>query len=965
MNIVAYDGVWFDDLLLEAGLPVDGENSWEITPRITNRGSGMPMLATSEIGARRIDVEFTHEGADDDNLWIVWDRLIGRLNPLDQGRYRKLYAVRPDDTLVWRYARITDATGWPDDDTVNTAMISFVSEDPRWYADEVTTVAPLGSGAGGSVWLGDNTAAIAIANGGQAPVHPTITIENLLGALLSGAWRYRRRQEITNTLNRTVQNMVVLISLGDTTPITTTKARADGADVRVIGPDGAEVPRKLVNWDSLGSYIYVYIASIEPGETQRYDIIYGNSAATGPLELEYPYAPAFMTEWTAGSSFAVGAGDELSLQLSSSSFTAGESYADVFGRTDAGGQKYRDGAFYFLNGANAGIGRKIAGMDALGSNVELTFTSPFPNAFNLSDDWLMLSSRNGVWMYDVANVVGFDRGQDEARGRWYLSSGESPPDAVDYTVPGAWKPYLYVDGRDKKGQARYTRLSHGGDLDSYAILDAKRTWENGAPVSEEGVADGVSLSLPFEITDYQWAGTLDNPNGMAKGFIGARGAGGNDWSELATLDTVGTGTAWSTASLTFPVGRDILQLYHGLIPYQGDEIDQSWRRDSGSSTAVGTTSTIVDSTKAWRTNQWAGAHLRFTGGRRSGLVREITSNTGTVITFSGALGTNTKEDQQYEIILPAVAARLLDNDRCTVTFDMAGLNLPALGAEETILDLNTQLWIGGGSGPTAVAGGHRRAAVEIGVTDDQFVMLGNTTESVRLSSDRRVIEVLDSGGNAVQQLTDPRVRWVYTDERAVSHRSLNGLPLPIGVNELTNPGAEAGVDDWSFGFSGTIAGIFSQDATVFALQEGGSKSFRLQVVSSTGPAYMEAVADDRMAVRPDALVTVAGFVRTTNTDIVPLIGIAFFDDAAALISKDVQDVVTQAASGWLAEGHAAIAPATAASYAPLVRANIASGSETGSVYFDDMSAGSPVLFVNNDHDTPGNIEIVFTPAWLL
>lgn len=52
-----------------------------------------------------------------------------------------------------------------------------------------------------------------------------------------------------------------------------------------------------------------------------------------------------------------------------------------------------------------------------------------------------------------------------------------------------------------------------------------------------------------------------------------------------------------------------------------------------------------------------------------------------------------------------------------------------------------------------------------------------------------------------------------------------------------------------------------------------------------------------------------------------------------------------------------------ASFSVLVQAFAASGAVSGSVYFDDMNVGAPVLFVQSDHDL-GEISVTYTEAYL-
>lgn len=59
------------------------------------------------------------------------------------------------------------------------------------------------------------------------------------------------------------------------------------------------------------------------------------------------------------------------------------------------------------------------------------------------------------------------------------------------------------------------------------------------------------------------------------------------------------------------------------------------RGDTGTASSGATTS-ITDSGKTWGTDQWKGWLVRTTGGTGSGQVKRISSNTGTVLTISGA-----------------------------------------------------------------------------------------------------------------------------------------------------------------------------------------------------------------------------------------------------------------------------------------------------------------------------------------
>jgi hypothetical protein len=178
----------------------------------------------------------------------------------------------------------------------------------------------------------------------------------------------------------------------------------------------------------------------------------------------------------------------------------------------------------------------------------------------------------------------------------------------------------------------------------------------GRAVDEEGVADGVSFSTPFPITGLDWSASSPTRPDLPRRLSGSdRRAAmtGSNWPAIASIHAGLTVWAPTTTIVGSPT-----QLLWALIPALGDEVDQTWRRSAGSSTAVGTTTTLVDSQQSWQTNQWVGAKLTMTGGRRSGTVVTVTANTATVLTFTPAFGNNVKIDQPYEVINPPVLARM-------------------------------------------------------------------------------------------------------------------------------------------------------------------------------------------------------------------------------------------------------------------------------------------------------------------
>jgi len=106
-------------------------------------------------------------------------------------------------------------------------------------------------------------------------------------------WRYRRRFRITNNSTSPMFRYPLRISLGDTTPLTPTKALVNGDDLRVwIG--GLEHPRTLITWDTTNSYVWIILPACQAnGGNVIVDIVYGNPNASTPIVLTYPDIPSF------------------------------------------------------------------------------------------------------------------------------------------------------------------------------------------------------------------------------------------------------------------------------------------------------------------------------------------------------------------------------------------------------------------------------------------------------------------------------------------------------------------------------------------------------------------------------------------------------------------------------------------------------------------------------------------------
>lgn len=225
------------------------------------------------------------------NAWFHCQDVAGRnalLRVIAQARSRMLYLVAQrqpyGQELVATQAAVVGI-----DDSRGTELDLFVT----FEADD-------------SVWVGlDRTQRsksftstldhrMALQVPGNVPTTPVIRLTvdaQRTTQTANVGWRYRRRFRITNLSDAPLIRYPVLIPLGDTTPLTTAKALANGNDVRVW-LDGLEQMRTLKNWDTSDSRVWVVVPQIPAnGGSAIYDVVYGNPSAGTPPTLVYPERP--------------------------------------------------------------------------------------------------------------------------------------------------------------------------------------------------------------------------------------------------------------------------------------------------------------------------------------------------------------------------------------------------------------------------------------------------------------------------------------------------------------------------------------------------------------------------------------------------------------------------------------------------------------------------------------------------
>lgn len=118
----------------------------------------------------------------------------------------------------------------------------------------------------------------------------------------------------------------------------------------------------------------------------------------------------------------------------------------------------------------------------------------------------------------------------------------------------------------------------------------------------------------------------------------------NCWVNYRVRITAGTGLG-NEFAITSNTATTLTYTAPGFTP---DATTRYEIMDTFGMATAGSTTTLTDTTKNWRVNQWAGKRLRFTAGTSQAIEQIIVSNTATVLTF--AAGSAPSTDTAYTIL---------------------------------------------------------------------------------------------------------------------------------------------------------------------------------------------------------------------------------------------------------------------------------------------------------------------------
>jgi hypothetical protein len=725
MHVVSFKGVALSAGDYWTGInPEDAKGLWSIVPSIVPRRNDQGQITSVTVSERPIAAQIGYKGTGL-SFEQAFFTLIGQLNPLDAEPGELVIQLNEpdedDDPIVLSCsAIITLPGGATADGDVNVVAVTFLTTDPLWHS--ITPVIETSGTIDNATYGG-----LTIDVEGAAPVSARVRLT-------------------PNALDNQVDERHFSITNNGTQPWVQQAIKVDCGNQSGFAPailtyktlllDGKPQRAEFIGWGTSQAYLIVVVPYLAPGDTITYQTLVSEDYSLESPGFNSYTQPAFDYGWEVN--IATG-GSTTTFVLSSGTWEL---------------HRWRGGNLTMLTGVNAGVTRAIT------DNTATTITTAaFPSANAAGASGMVHMSSNGKSVYQVRQT---ERSNNQ-RGLWWINQGQKKPSDYRFDVPGGWVPWLYYDNADQKVQRAYTAVNVG-TVDYFAILDAWRTWKSGQAIKSRwlGNADGVSLSLPFEITSVKLSEQLRNPNSMCKFIVGSRALGADEFIE-EYVNSTAHDTLTSVAAHTVTMTAGTTQVYLGLIPgldvdgNQKEEIGDEWAKDSGTATigdtgtaTSATSTTLVDSSKAWTTSQWVGFRVIITNGTGGYQERVITANTATTLTVA-TWGTTPDTTSNYII---ARRNQIDDSTKNWITDQWVGATATIVAGR------------GKGRSTTVTGNGSNYLLAPFGVNIDstsQYTVVNKKTQAIARTDDTLEVN-WDASTISITPISEARRAYVLDRE---------------------------------------------------------------------------------------------------------------------------------------------------------------------------------------------------------
>lgn len=284
-------------------------------------------------------------------------------------------------------------------------------------------------------------------------------------------------------------------------------------------------------------------------------------------------------------------------------------------------------------------------------------------------------------------------------------------------------------------------------------------------------------------------------------------------------------------------------------------------------------------------------------------------------------------------------------------------------AEETIYEVNSEYRIGGDGGTTvpytAIRVGYLASTA---TTTARYAVRLN--ERVILNAATRTGETWNSGLTArVERVPATAIRAVdvvATVDGTAEREAASWLTFDPYVNPVTNPSFSTDATGWTANNAAGITATLTRDTATYDTAPAAGK---IAITGNTSGSFAQyrANGNGMFPVNGRVQVQVAATVRTSSVNVVPLLAVAFYDEAGnAVGSEQVQATWTPVTGAWHRRVFAASVPTGATQYRVAIRARTSASGQTGDAWFDDIAVNGNELIVADANGGTSAVKVSWT-----